>query len=288
MSLNHLKSIMPPPWLAFPNIERYSIGWRMGSGEDYIYRFADWLESLSEAERSTYRQLFPEPITWQGWWDDDDTSEALEHKDFYVQAWQPQGLAKYSRSQLEQEWADGQTKDQCFFWGHQPSKTGQITQSCLSQWWKAEFYAVASTFFYMEQYMMAAKAELFGDEDCRAQILRSTDPKEIKALGRQVQGFEQAIWDQFKFSIVLNGNYLKFSQNPQLKDYLLATDDSILVEASPEDAIWGIALPAHAKEAQNPCSWQGQNLLGFALMEVRDELRRVHRNAHLCDWSVVS
>ena len=31
------KKIMPPPWLAFPDIERYSIGWRMGYGEDYIY-----------------------------------------------------------------------------------------------------------------------------------------------------------------------------------------------------------------------------------------------------------
>ena len=31
------KKIMPPPWLAHREIERYSIGWRMGYGEDYIY-----------------------------------------------------------------------------------------------------------------------------------------------------------------------------------------------------------------------------------------------------------
>ena len=33
--------------------------------------------------------------------------------------------------------------------------------------------------------------------------------------------------------------------------------------------------------------WRGQNLLGFALMEVRDELRRVTQNEMLCDWSTV-
>ena len=62
------KKIMPPPWLAHREIERYSIGWRMGYGEDYIYRFGDWLDTLSPDERTEYRTLFPEPVTWKGWW----------------------------------------------------------------------------------------------------------------------------------------------------------------------------------------------------------------------------
>ena len=56
------KKIMPPPWLAHREIERYSIGWRMGYGEDYIYRFGDWLDTLSPDERTEYRTLFPEPV----------------------------------------------------------------------------------------------------------------------------------------------------------------------------------------------------------------------------------
>ena len=101
------KNIMPPPWLAHREIERYSIGWRMGYGEDYIDRFGDWLDTLSPEERTEYRTLFPEPVTWKGWWDDEDSSEVLEHGDFWVDAWQPEGRPKYTRQWLQQEFAAG-------------------------------------------------------------------------------------------------------------------------------------------------------------------------------------
>ena len=74
---------------------------------------------------------------------------------------------------------------------------------------------------------------------------------------------------------------------PRTAGVLLSTGDSVLVEASPYDAIWGIRLAASSPEAQDPMKWRGQNLLGFALMEVRDELRRVTQNEMLCDWSMV-
>jgi len=105
------KKIMPPPWMAFPEIERYSIGWRMGYGEDYIYRFGDWLDTLSPDEQTEYRTLFPEPVTWKGWWDDEDSSEVLEHGDFWVKAWQPEGSPKYTRQWLQQEFAAGRKRE---------------------------------------------------------------------------------------------------------------------------------------------------------------------------------
>ena len=95
------KKIMPPPWLAHREIERYSIGWRMGYGEDYIYRFGDWLDTLSPEEQAKYRALFPEPVTWKGWWDDEDNGEVLEHGDFFVEMWQPEGRPKYTRQWLQ-------------------------------------------------------------------------------------------------------------------------------------------------------------------------------------------
>ena len=281
------KKIMPPPWLAFPDIERYSIGWRMGYGEDYIYRFGDWLDTLSPEERKEYRSLFPEPITWKGWWDDEDSSEVLVHGDFFVEVWQPKGQPKYTKQWLQQEVTEGRKQEFCLFWGHQPSKDGSITKRCLSQWWMEDFYTMVDSYLYMEQYMMAGKAQLFGDEERRKEILACSDPKQIKALGRKVRGFDQVVWDKFKYAIVLNGNWCKFSQNRELREFLLSTGDSVLVEASPYDRIWGIQLSADTPEAQNPFRWRGENLLGFALMEVRDELRKVRKNEMLCDWGTV-
>lgn len=123
------KKIMPPPWLAHREIERYSIGWRMGYGEDYIYRFGDWLDTLSPDERTEYRTLFPEPVTWKGWWDDEDSSEVLEHGDFWVNAWQPEGSPKYTRQWLQQEFSMGRKRELCLFWGHQPAEDGQLTKA---------------------------------------------------------------------------------------------------------------------------------------------------------------
>ena len=82
---------------------------------------------------------------------------------------------------------------------------------------------------------------------------------------------------QIPGSILVTGqfqNLLKFSQNQNFKDFLLSTGDKILVEASPYDRIWGIGMLETDNRAENPLLWNGENLLGFALMEVRDQLRR--------------
>lgn len=286
MSLQN-KTLMPPPWLAYRHIECCSIGWRMGYGEYYLDQFLAWLNSLSNEEQSEYRNLFPEPLTWKGWWDDELSDERLQHGGFFVDIWQPQGRPKYNLEWLQQEFAQGKTKEMCHFWGHHPSKSGKITKSCLSQWWKQGFRARSQTFLYAEQYMMASKAQLFGDDEILKQILACDNPKQIKDFGRKVRGFDEAVWNKFKYAIVLLGNWHKFSQNHTLKAFLLSTGDKILVEASPYDNIWGIGLTENCAEAQDPMLWRGQNLLGFALMEVRDELRRVTQNEKLCDFSTV-
>ena len=96
-----------------------------------------------------------------------------------------------------------------------------MTKSCLSQWWMEDFWSIADTYLCMEQYMMAGKAALFSDQEIRKEILACSDPKQIKALGRKVRGFDQKVWDRFKYAIVLNGNWCKFSQNRDLREFLL-------------------------------------------------------------------
>jgi ribA/ribD-fused uncharacterized protein len=143
----------------------------------------------------------------------------------------------------------------------------------FGQWTPAPFTVDGVAYICAEQYMMAEKAGLFGDDDTRAKILASASPREHKVLGRQVAGFKSAIWDRECLDIVVTGNHAKFSQNPAMKAALLATGDKLLVEASPLDKIWGVGLRADDPKIHDRSQWQGKNLLGEALMRVRAELR---------------
>jgi ribA/ribD-fused uncharacterized protein len=121
--------------------------------------------------------------------------------------------------------------------------------------------------------MMAGKAKLFNDHETLEEVLKSETPNQAKSLGRKVKNFDPKIWDEHKYEIVRHGNYLKFSQNDKLKEFLLSTNTKTLVEASPYDTIWGIGMLETDPKAVNPSFWNGENLLGFALMEVRDLLK---------------
>lgn len=160
-----------------------------------------------------------------------------------------------------------------FFWGHQKSKSGELTASCFSQWWSSPFIVNGSRYNTAEHWMMAQKALLFEDKESFDKILLAKSPAEAKVLGRQVRNFNEAIWILKRFEIVVEGGLQKFSQHDDLKLFLLNTKEQVLVEASPVDKIWGIGLAADSTKAENPKRWNGLNLLGFALMEVRDQLR---------------
>ncbi|KIJ23017.1 hypothetical protein M422DRAFT_276491 [Sphaerobolus stellatus SS14] len=147
----------------------------------------------------------------------------------------------------------------------------------LGQWYSSPFTSTESDgrkigYENAEQYMMHRKGLLFApDDNITASILETTDPKAIKALGRLVPDFDETVWLEKRYQIVIDGNYLKFSQNKELKDKLLATGNRELVEASPMDRIWGVGFGWKNAEKQRG-RW-GLNLLGKALMEVRDKLR---------------
>lgn len=142
----------------------------------------------------------------------------------------------------------------------------------FSNWWKSKFVVDGLEFNCVEQYMMWSKAKVFKDEAAMRAILRSSSPADIKKLGRQVHNFDSKKWDSVKFEIVVTGCYNKFSQNDDLKKALIATGESVLVEASPYDRIWGIGLGPSDPRRLNPKNWSGQNLLGKALCEVREKI----------------
>ena len=160
------------------------------------------------------------------------------------------------------------------FWGHRPLADGRIGKPCFSQWWACEFTVDGVSYPTAEHFMMAEKGRLFGDEEAVARILSGgKDPSEAKRQGRKVRGFDEERWVAARFDLVVRGNEAKFGQNPALQAFLLGTGNKVLVEASPVDRIWGIGLAATDPRATDPEQWQGLNLLGFALMEVRSRLR---------------
>lgn len=156
-----------------------------------------------------------------------------------------------------------QTDTHLFFWN-----------TIYSQWYTSskQIFDGTNYFSSAEQAMMHAKAKLFDDEATAKLILSTDNPRTIKALGRQVKNFNDEEWNKVKLNVVTIINRMKFEQNQDLLDKMILDKDLILVEASPEDKIWGIGLHASDDRVLDESLWQGQNLLGIAIMNARDSI----------------
>lgn len=177
---------------------------------------------------------------------------------------------KYSLTWLLEENNKGNQFNFLFFWGHTQKEIGKIDKSCFSQWFPSAFSVDEITYPTAEHWMIAKKALLFNDTEQYQNILSTQSPAEAKKFGRKVKNYDDITWGKNGFDFVVEGNKHKFAQNNDMKSFLLNTADCIIVEASPFDKIWGIGTKAYEID---PLKWKGQNLLGFALMEVRDFLK---------------
>jgi ribA/ribD-fused uncharacterized protein len=175
------------------------------------------------------------------------------------------------RTELIKQVTAGGTPEFLFFWGHTPSPGHDLGRWVLSQWWPEDFEVDGAGYRSAEHFMMAGKARLFGDHEMLAKILAAETPADAKKLGRAVRGFDQDVWVKQRYDIVVRGSIAKFGG--RLREFLLSTGDKVLVEAAPRDVIWGIGLGKDNPRAQDPNTWRGQNLLGFALMDARAALR---------------
>lgn len=159
-----------------------------------------------------------------------------------------------------------------FFWG-----------GFCSQWCRSPFVIDGVTYRTAEHWMMAGKASLFNDQDALAAILKTRDPSDAKAIGRQIKNWDEEMWKKHRFQLVCRGSYEKFRQNDDLRSELLDLGDREIVEASPYDKIWGIGLgEAAAREywlreslrSDIPfVTYPGLNLLGEAIMVAREMLK---------------
>lgn len=99
------------------------------------------------------------------------------------------------------------------FWGHRPQSKTTVGPFLLSQWYPTPFQDERGRkFSCAEQYMMWRKAILFDDAETGKLILRSTNPAEVKQLGRAVRGYDEEAWCSSRWEVVVQGSTLKFSQ----------------------------------------------------------------------------
>lgn len=144
----------------------------------------------------------------------------------------------------------------------------------FSNWWEQNFTVDDNVFNCSEQFFMYKKAIYFCDYKTANDILKANKPKDQKDLGRLVKNYNEDEWNEVRYEIMKEVVYQKFKRNSNLRRKLLDTGDRIIVEASPKDIIWGIGWYEDDPEALDESKWRGQNLLGKALMEVREMLRR--------------
>lgn len=147
-----------------------------------------------------------------------------------------------------------------------------------SQWYPSKFEIDGVTYVTAEQYMMAMKAEYFGDLETKAKILATDNPSDQKALGRMVKNFNAEAWNAVARGYVYKGNMAKFSQDKSLLSEMMTTGDREFVEASPYDKIWGIGMRSNHPDILDKTKWLGTNWLGEALTKVRKDLREQNKD----------
>ena len=148
-----------------------------------------------------------------------------------------------------------------------------------------EAFGEEHSFFCTEQAFMWAKAKYFGDEEAAAEILKpkseGNTPIWCKQCGRWVKNYDDAKWDAVRYDYMYEVNWCKYRQDKTLRAKLLDPqfDGKTFVEASPTDKIWGIGLSQEQAD-DDESKWNGQNLLGKAITQVRQALESNARNKH--------
>lgn len=258
---------MLPLWIEHSIISRYSIGWRMGYGEDYVMKFSNWFDELSNNEKEEYINKYPEPIEWTGWYEDENPEYIYDGS---VLAWDKYKELKYNNEYVKNKHMQNPKECQFLFFSKEPFTEDEF---------KVSFEIDHEEFFCMEQYMLAEKAVLFEDFETRNKITSIKDDyNALLDLDKSIKNYNETIWLKNKYRIILQGYYYKFAQDSTLRKALLKTGDKVIVYANPNDIKWGTGKTLQEHKEDDANLWKGQNLLGYAFMEVRDEIKRVFKN----------
>ncbi len=163
----------------------------------------------------------------------------------------------------------GQKMAAVFF--HKPEEP----YGCLSNWYPSPFDLDGIHFSSAEQYIMYRKCMLFGDEPSAKAVLATNDPKQQQAIGRNASGYMETVWAGARQMAAFRALMAKFSQNENLKQKLLDTGDAYLVECAGSDKVWACGIRLADDRRFNTANWDGSNILGFLLLEVRTLMKEM-------------
>lgn len=139
------------------------------------------------------------------------------------------------------------------------SKSKQFFQ--FSNFYEKEFTINDVTYRTIEHYFQSAKF-ISDDFEYGQKIINAKTPGKAKGLGRGNSKSLKKDWNESRVDIMYEGLKAKFTQNKDLMQLLLSTEDKELIENNPSDSFWGIGK-----------NQQGKNMLGKLLMKLREELR---------------
>mmetsp|Transcript_69217 Transcript_69217/g.84869 ORF Transcript_69217/g.84869 Transcript_69217/m.84869 type:complete len:201 (+) Transcript_69217:32-634(+) len=142
----------------------------------------------------------------------------------------------------------------------------------FSQFWPSNFIIDNIEYQWAEQYQQSQKALLMKDDEGYNKIMNAVHPMDCKLYGKQIKNFDKNIWFKNRYDVVYQGNYAKFTQNIELKQELIKYRDHEFAECDPNDKIWGIGLNLKDLHGNTKRHWNGDNLLGLILTELKNNL----------------
>lgn len=146
----------------------------------------------------------------------------------------------------------------------------------MSNWYICKFADPITNVIFdnTEQAFMWYKANFFKDIETQLKLEKQMHPKDAKQLGREVKNYNEIGWECVRYGYMVYVNYLKYTQNDDLKQKLVSTENKILVEASKTDMVWGVGLAADDPRILDDKNWTGRNLLGKSIMDVRNIIKK--------------
>ena len=183
----------------------------------------------------------------------------------------------------------GPRTDVIAFYGHATHKEGEL--AILSNFfnqrsWPGPFLFKVTLVFcacdisqaerqvmcdFSEKTIMICKAAACGDIRTYRAIAQAEQPEEAKRLGSYagpLQGFDQAMWDRIDCSVAFQVAFQK-NVNPELSKILFGRK-GFFAEMTHRDSIWGTGKHREDDTANDPSTWPGCNMLGWAFSELRD------------------